>query len=285
MSERKAIFYVILSSLVWSTSFPSVKIGLNFFSPFVFILIRFLVGTFFYYLVFRALRLHFDKNIFKEKSIYIIGILTFLSYITQYLGQRLTLASRAALIINLFVIWTPVLAVIFLKEKFQKKYILSLILLIPGMFFLSAGRDLKDLTNSRLFLGDLIILIASFCWAFYIIISKNLLEKYNVHEVNIITFGITALLSFPILIFENTFLIVNWQSTLIALHLGIGCTVLAYYLYTTGLKNASAIKSTFFVSLEVLFSFVLSSIFLKERWVPIELLGGALMLIAVALAA
>lgn len=285
MSERKAIFYVILSSLVWSTSFPSVKIGLNFFSPFLFILIRFLAGTFFYYLVFRALRLQFDKNIFREQSIYILGILTFLSYITQYLGQKFTLASRAALIINLFVIWTPILAVIFLKEKFHKKYILSLILLIPGMFFLSAGRDLKNLTNSRLLVGDLIILIASFCWAFYIIISKNLLERYNVHEVNIITFGITALLSFPLLIFEKTLLVVNWQSTLIALHLGIGCTVLAYYLYTTGLKHASAIKSTFFVSLEVLFSFVLSLIFLKERWVPIELLGGALMLIAVALAA
>ncbi|MDI6850405.1 MAG: DMT family transporter [bacterium] len=285
MSEKKAISYVILSSLIWSTSFPAVKLGLSYFPPFLFIFFRFLLGTLFYIPLFFALEKNFDTSIFKEKSIYLLGLLTFLSYIFQYLGQQYTLASRTALIINLFVIWVPILAVIFLKEKPPRRFFLTFGFLLPGMFLLTTGKNIKEFFHSQIMLGDVIVLLASFCWAFYVVVSKNLLKKYNSHEVNMVTFGITALLSFPLsFLLDKPDIILNWKSLLIVVHLALNCTVLAYYLYVTGLKYAGAIKSTFFVSLEVLFSFIVAVVFLGEKWAPLELVGGTMMLIAVALA-
>uniref|UniRef100_A0A7V4E5G1 DMT family transporter n=1 Tax=candidate division WOR-3 bacterium TaxID=2052148 RepID=A0A7V4E5G1_UNCW3 len=286
MSEKKAISYVILSSLIWSTSFPAVKLGLSYLSPITFIFFRFLLGTLFYVILFFFLEKNFNTYIFKEKSIYLLGTLTFLSYIFQYLGQQYTLASRTALIINLFVIWVPILAIIFLKEKPSRRLLFSFAFLLPGMFLLTTGKNVKEVFHSQIMLGDVIVLLASFCWAFYVIISKSLLKKYNSHEVNMVTFGITALLSLPtFLILDNgTQMIFNWKSLLLVVHLALNCTVIAYYLYVTGLKHAGAIKTTFFVSLEVLFSFIVAVIFLGEKWEPLELVGGAMMLLAVALA-
>jgi len=81
MSERKALFFVILSALFWSTSFPAVKIGLDYLNPLWFIFFRFFTGTLIYLLLFYALKMKFDLSIFREKKIYIISILVFLSYV------------------------------------------------------------------------------------------------------------------------------------------------------------------------------------------------------------
>lgn len=284
MSERRAISLIVLSSLIWSTSFPAVKAGLSYIPPIAFVFLRFTLGTFFYILFFIIAKKRFKKEILKDRRVYALGIVTFLSYVFQYFGQLYTLASRTALIINLFVIWVPILAVLFLKEKFPKRFFFSIILLIPGMFLLASGKNPSEIWKAKLMIGDLIVLFASFCWAFYVIISKHLLEKYSTHELNVIVFAITALASFPLIFTTKTPIIINWTSTLLLLHLSLGCTVIAYYLYVSGLKHAGAIRSTIFVSLEVLFSFLIALIFLHEKWAPLELLGGALMLLAVSIA-
>ncbi|MEO0247840.1 MAG: DMT family transporter [candidate division WOR-3 bacterium] len=283
MSERRAILYVVLSSLIWSTSFPAVKLGLSYFSPLTFVFLRFLLGFLIYLIFFQISKSKFPFNLFKEKGAYLLGFVTFLSYVFQFVGQKYTLASRTALIINLFVIWVPILAVIFLKEKFHRKYLVSLFLLVPGMILLSGGRNLKQAFAQGLMLGDLIVLIASFCWAFYVITSKKLLEKYSSHEINAFVFLVTTVLAFPFTIHSNFKPVFNIAGLGIVLHLSLNCTVLAYYLYVTGLKHSGAIKSTIFVSLEVLFSFIVSLIVLGERWTAVEILGGFLMLTAVFL--
>ncbi|HPO79082.1 MAG TPA: DMT family transporter [Candidatus Hydrothermia bacterium] len=285
MRERQALFLIVLSSIVWSTSFPAVKVGLEQIPPGAFIFLRFFTGTIFYLIFMRITRVKFNKAILKEKLAYLLGLLTFFSYLFQYVGQKFTLASRTALIINLFVLWVPILAVLFLKEKLPRRYGLSLAFLLPGMLLLSAGKNPQEILRPEITKGDFIVLLASICWALYTIISKNLLHRYSAHEVNLVTFGITAALSIPFALYSKTPFNVNLQSSLLLLHLSLGCTVIAYYLYVTGLKYAPATKSTLFVSLEVLFSFLIALIFLGERWAPLELLGGALMLVAVAFAA
>lgn len=280
MSERKAIFLVALSSLVWSTSFPAVKIGLGDLPPFSFVFFRFVVGTFIYLLFFFLAGYRWNKAIFRERSIYLLGFFTFLSYLLQFYGQQFTLASRTALLINLFIIWVPVLAVVFLGEKFKKSYLVVIFLLIVGLLFLTMGGDFKENLRAGLAFGDLLIFLASFCWAFYVIISKDLLHRYSNHEINIFTFGLTALFSFPLALSEWNRVRFSWVGFGAVVYLALFCTVIAYFLYTKGLKYAGAVKSTFFVSLEVLFSFIISVIFLGEKWNSLELFGGFLMILS-----
>ncbi|MGB9823994.1 MAG: DMT family transporter [Candidatus Hydrothermia bacterium] len=281
MSERKAIFYVVLSSLIWSTSFPAVKLGLGFFPPVVFVFLRFSLGFVIYLLFFLVTKSSFPLNLFREKNAYALGLVTFLSYIFQFWGQKYTLASRTALIINLFVVWVPFLAIFFLKEKPKINYLFSLVLLIPGMVLLTVGRNIKEALSRGIMVGDLMVLGASFCWAFYVIISKKLLERFSTHEINMFVFLVTAVLSLPLVAIEGFKITLDLRGFAIVFYLAFACTVLAYYLYVTGLKHSGAIKSTIFVSLEVFFSFIVSLIFLGERWTGIELLGGFLMLVAV----
>lgn len=283
MSERKALFFVILSALLWSTSFPAVKVGLAYLNPLWFIFFRFFTGTFIYLLLFYALKMKFDLSIFKEKKIYILSILVFLSYVLQFYGQKFTLASRTALIINLYIIWVPFLARYVLGERVTKTLGLAILLALSGMFLLVTKGNIKIFMYSRVFIGDIIVFIASLMWAFYIVLGKDLLKKYDVHEFNIITFGFTTLLTVPLLFVMPLTLPQSTLSILVIIYLAVFCTVLAYFFYTIGLKHAGAIKTSIFVVLEVFFSFLLSWLLLKESWNKIELLGGILVIVSIIL--
>jgi len=283
MSERKALFFVVLSALLWSTSFPAVKVGLGYLNPLWFIFFRFFTGTFIYLFLFYVLKMKFDLSVFREKKIYILSILVFLSYVLQFYGQKFTLASRTALIINLYILWVPFLARYVLDERVTKSLGLAILLALSGMVLLVTKGDFKIFMYSRIFIGDIIVFIASLTWAFYIVLGKDLLKKYNVHEFNIVTFGFTALLSIPFLFFVPLTLPQNTISILVIIHLALFCTVLAYFFYTMGLKHAGAIKTSIFVVLEVFFTFLISWLFLNETWNKIELAGGILVIISIVL--
>jgi len=170
-----------------------------------------------------------------------------------------------------------------LGERVTKKLGLAILLAFSGMALLVTKGNFKVFIYSRVFMGDILVFIASLTWAFYIVLGKDLLKKYNVHEFNIITFGFTALLIIPFLFISPLTLPRSAISILVIIHLAIFCTVLAYFFYTMGLKHAGAIKTSIFVVLEVFFTFLISWLFLNETWNKIELAGGILVIISIVL--
>ncbi len=100
-------------------------------------------------------------------------------FILFFRGLQLTSGAGASLIHKTMFVFVIVLAVIFLKEKLNKKVIVAMVLLLTGNYLL--------LRPSWSFgLGDLLVLTATLLWAL-----ENTLSKYVLKELsgNIVAFG------------------------------------------------------------------------------------------------
>lgn len=264
-------FYLFLASFLWSTSFPVVKWGLSYIEPMPFLFFRFLIALFFYMPFLNLKKL---KNILKKEFI-LIGFFSAGGYVFQFIGQKYTLAGRSSLFINMYILWIPFLLFILRKEKLKGKRIIALILSLSGLFFLFHKNIYKFEINY--FKGDILTLISSFFWAFYIILAKKLLEEMNPLEFSAIVILLTAffLLPFSFINFKMPY---KFQGYYAIFHLSFFCTFLAYFLYHTGLSKTEEFTSSLFLLLEVIFALILSSIFLGERFSPIQIIGSILIL-------
>ena len=105
MKDRKdAVFLTILAGVLWGTSFPAIKIGLEFVDPYMFVFLRMLLASVLTLLIAFATN-NFDVSLAKEKSIWYLGLLNGFSYLIQYVGMNYTTASKSSLLINLSAVW------------------------------------------------------------------------------------------------------------------------------------------------------------------------------------
>lgn len=135
MKDRKdAVFLTILAGVLWGTSFPAIKIGLEFVDPYMFVFLRMLLASVLTLLIVFATN-NFDVSLAKEKSIWYLGLLNGFSYLIQYVGMNYTTASKSSLLINLSAVWVAILSWLILKERFSKKRMSGIVLGIIGVFF------------------------------------------------------------------------------------------------------------------------------------------------------
>ena len=260
---------LVLAAFFWSTSFPVIRLGLADWSPLAFAFWRFMIATLLVPLVWPLGRLRFSA--WKARPLWVLAGLNALGYAFQFLGQKHTLASRTALIINLYVVWIPFLQTRWLGVPLTSKQKLALLPALTGLFLLSVPFTLK------LFWGDLLVLGASWVWAFYILLLKRVLERWNPLEVNGVVFVGSALVLAPLALLEGELKAPSPFGMATAAYLAVVCTWMAYGLYNWGLEATSPFLSSLVLLLEVVFAWVLSVIFLGESWGTLQILGALLL--------
>ena len=137
----------------------------------------FLFSLIFFTTKFKEFSLLKKKDWLKLMLIGLIG--GSIPFILFFKGLQLTSGASASLIHKTMFLFVIILAVMFLKEKLNKKVILATILLMIGNYLL--------LRSSWSFgIGDLLVLTATLFWA-----VENTLSKYVLKELsgNLVAFG------------------------------------------------------------------------------------------------
>ncbi len=265
--------YLFVSAFLWSTSFPIVKWGLSYIQPFQFVFFRFLL-SFLFFLPF----LKFDINKLLRRDLLLTGLLSATGYLSQFIGQKYTLSGRAGLFINTYILWIPIILYFFERRNLNKTQIISLIFSLFGLFLLFYKDIGKFETNY--IKGDILTLLSSFLWAFYIILAKKILKEINPFEFSAIIIFLTLIFLFPFTLINFRFP-QNLQGYYAIFHLAFFCTFLAYFLYHLGLSETSEFTSSLFLLLEVVFAIILSFIFLKEKFKFIQIIGSLFILLSI----
>jgi drug/metabolite transporter (DMT)-like permease len=193
----------------------------------------------------------------------------------------LSSATQATLLTNLAPVWVGVGAYFFLKDKPKGNFWIGTCIALIGMAHVVGWEHISQLSFDR---GFVLGVISSIIYAFYILISK-----YSLNTVNVFTFmswsmfaaGITL---FTIIQFSDTkltgFDVNTWVSLLVQ---GVVCQFMGWMSITFALKQMKANR----VSLSLLFSVVFTSVI---AWLWIDeaigwelIIGGAIILIGIAL--
>jgi drug/metabolite transporter (DMT)-like permease len=281
--KQKAILLTILAGVLWGTSFPAIKIGLNFVDAITFVFLRFLIASIIMFIVVLASG-KFESKIDNKKLIIFLGLTNGVAYLMQYIGMNYTTAAKAALFINLTTIWVDLISPKALGEHFGKNKTLGIISGIIGLLLVTTNLNLEIIGGGQL-LGDLIVILAGIIWAFFIVYNKILVNKQKgVIQSIIWILSLTVLPTIPFVLFSpsNIFLI-SMEGWMIIFYTAVFCWVIPYYLWLEGLKHISASTSTIILLTEILVATGISVVLLEEIITLITGIGAIFIIAAILL--
>ncbi len=265
--RRKAILYLALAAILWSSSGLFVKI-LNW-QP-----ISILAGRSFFASIVFLIYLRRIPTRFSMWQLLAAGmfILTQFLFITS---TKLTTAANAIFLQYTMPIYVVLLAYWFLGEKPTRIDWLSMLVIFIGLtlFF-------GDELSAKGLYGNLLAILSGVTGAI-MMVSFRAQKNGNPAESNLIAFLFTATLGFPF-IMKETWTVNNW---LILAFLGIFQIGFAFIFFTKGIKHIPALEANLIGTLEPVLNPIWVFLFYGESMGAFALIGGLVVLGGVILSA
>ncbi len=287
MRNVKGNLILLLTAIIWGTSFISQKLGMNYIEPFTFGASRFLLGAgalIPVILIFDRLNkkkkdVEIEEHKFSNKDLLrggvLCGVAVFLGASLQQWGLVYTTAGKAGFITALYVVIVPLFG-IFMHKKIDFITWIGVALAIIGLYFLciQEGFSMQK--------GDAIVLTGTIFWALQIVIVDVYADKtegLKLSFVQFVTAGILSVISAFIFETPDISSIIDCLGPI--LYTAIMVVGVAYTLQIIGQKYTNPTAAAIILSMESVFAVISGAIFLDELMSIRELIGCILMFIAV----
>lgn len=280
--KKSGEFMLLVTALIWGTSFVAQRSGMETIGPFTFNGIRCLLGALVLLPVIIGMDYHGTKKRGSTRSLVIGGLLCglifFLSSSVQQIGLVYTTAGKAGFITALYIVIVPITG-IFLKKKVRPILWISVILATAGLYLLSIKEGFS------IGKGDLLVVLSAFGFAAHILAIDHFAPKVDGIKLSCLQFLFCGLVSIPFMAVLET---VSWSAVLSAwlplLYTGILSCGVAYTLQVLAQKHTDPTVTSLILSLESLFAVVGGILILGEQISMRETLGCLVMFGGILLA-
>ena len=282
-NKKKALLLTGIAGFLWGTSFPAIKIGLQYMDAYTFAFLRFLVASLIMVSV-SLLTKNFSFSFNKKRLILFLGVANGLAYLLQYIGMVFTTASKSSLFINLSAVWVALISPILLKEHLGSKKILGVTASLFGVLLMTTNLDFSSLSQGAV-TGDLLVIGAGILWAFFMVYNKPLVkDNKNMIQSMMWLLLFTLLPLLPTASFSaGNFASLPLDAWLAIFYTAIFCWVIPYYLWLKGLKHISAVTSSVVLLTEVIVAVAIATLALGEVLTVISGVGAIFIIIAILL--
>jgi len=287
VSKLKSLTMILGAVLMWSASYPLIKIALVDVPPILLGSLRHLIFIPMFIMIF----LNQGKNAFvhsRKNWLVFTGIGVFaiaLPNIFQNIGMKYTTASVSSIIQSSGPVFTIALAVIFLGESLNIRKVSGAFIALTGTVMLVTGG--KFCFSGTTFYGNLLLLLSAVSYAVAGVITKKGLEKIS--PFTLLGFGIMIgfiILSVASMFTENVAVAAAIPPLIwiIILLLALFPSFIAAWLWYKVLINTELSKLSVFVYLMPVFAVLFSYIMIGEVIDIYTVFFAALILGGVALA-
>jgi drug/metabolite transporter (DMT)-like permease len=204
-------------------------------------------------------------------------------------GISRSLASNGAVLNLLIPVFSAILASLMLHERITRLRVVSLLLGLSGVVFMSVP-DLRESSfgEMRYLAGNLLILVGCFGSSFYNVYCKGLLTRFQDIEILIFSYVTASLASIPLLVWIERFdwrvlTAFDWQSWLSFAFLAILMYGASMLLFFHALEHLDVTVASTSLYLVPLFGVALAAALLGERLSAMALCGAAIVLGATVL--
>ena len=282
MKKKKllAIAQLILATLIWGSTFTLVKYTLRYISEFQLLFLRFGFAS-----IIGIVVLVKNKAVLKNrKTLFLLSLLgtsLFIAYAFQTAGLKFTTPSKSAFITGLYIIFTPILSTIYLRESPRNFEIVALVLSFIGLLFLSQI-DLRSLSTVNI--GDIFTLFCAISFAFQIVLTEKLVKDLPSLLVTSFQMIISFLFSAPLAFLRGVFPL-NTFVILSTLFLGVVASFFAIQTESFALKFIDSTEASLIFILEPVFAYLFSFFILGERLSLSGFFGALLIIISMIIIA
>ena len=269
-------------SFIWGSAFIAQDMGMDYIGPFSFTSGRMFLGfislvPFFFIFEFKKI---------KEKKFSYNIILLYLSLLGFFLSggnalQQYSLlytdVANSAIFTIFYVLIVPAISYFLFSKKIHWSVWPSVFVCIIGGFLLT------EINNVTVRLGDSLVLLGAFFWAFHIVYLSKFLKLFNYPIA--ITMGaclIGSIIAFiPSLVFENITLGNLLMEKNELLYAGVLSSGIAFLLQAYSQQNLPPAPVAIIFSLEGVFAAIFGWILLNQFLSDLKIFGIVLILIAV----
>lgn len=265
--RRKAILYLALAAILWSTSGLFVKI-LDW-QPISILAGRSLFASIVFLVYLRRIPTRFNRWQLLAAGMFILTQFLFVT------STKMTTAANAIFLQYTAPIYVVLLAFWLLREKPARTDWISMLIIFIGLTLFFA-----DKLSTDGFYGNLLAILSGVTSA-VMMVAFRAQKNGNPAESNLIAFLLTATLGFPFVL-KETWTITNWS---ILAFLGVFQIGLAFIFFTQGIKHIPALEANLIGTLEPVLNPIWVFLFFGESMGAFALIGGLVVLGGVTLSA
>lgn len=274
---NKLFRYLLLLgvAVIWGSTFIIIKDTVSSYHPFALIASRFIVASL-------PLGFLLWKKKLNPLQFWKIGLTSgvaqFMTFAPQAIGLQVTTPSNSAFITGLFVVFTPIINLLFNRNKPNNKEIAASIIAIIGLWILTGG-----VLNFNS--GDFITVFTAVAISVCIVLTKKALEMgANPITLTFQQLIVTAVIGYiGVVITKSQFIPSNPNIYFAILYLGIIATFVAFFVQNSVMKSLNSNVVSIIVSTEPFFALLFSWGFGYENFAILKLVGGLTMLFAIIL--
>ena len=278
-----AIAALLVTVLIWGTTFVATKVALREVPPFALSLLRFLLGL----LVLLPLAWSEQRRSRRPlpwPELFLAGLLGgFLYFTLQNVGLVYTTAAKASLIVTSVPAFTALLSAIFLAERTSRLRAAGVVASMLGVaVIVAAGGD--ELWAGGTLWGDLLMLGCALTWAIYTVQAKSLERRVPPAVLSAASVGFGALFLLPFTAWEGwgqpwpAPTATAWAAIA---YLGLVASAAPFLLWNLALKSVDAGEAAVYTNVVPLVAVASAVLFLNESLTANQLLGGVVVVLGV----
>jgi drug/metabolite transporter (DMT)-like permease len=265
--RRKAILYLVITAILWSTSGLFVKI-LNW-QPIAILAGRSMFASIVFLIYLRRIPTRFNLWQLLAAGMFILTQFLFIT------STKLTTAANAIFLQYTAPIYVILLAFWLLREKPSRTDWVSMLIIFSGLTLFFA-----DKLSTDGFYGNLLAILSGVTSAI-MMVAFRAQKDGNPAESNLIAFLATATFGLPFVL-KETWTVNSW---LILAFLGIFQIGFAFIFFTKGIKHIPALEANLIGTLEPVLNPIWVFLFYGESMGKFALIGGLVVLSGVILSA
>ncbi|MBG9472354.1 DMT family transporter [Priestia megaterium] len=281
-----ASLYAIMSISFWGVSFVSTKAVLDKLDPYTLLVLRFGIGALFLLVLLVLKRYPLNIPLKYIPHLIVLGILgVFVHQVIQATALLTINASAAGWIISFSPVFTIILSVFFLHEKMTVLKASGMIVAIIGVLLVTTASNQQPFQPS-INVGYLLMILSTLNWAIYSVLLKRLHIQLPSLVVTFYMCLIGFTLTTPFLVRSRGWEMIPFLTSVEWAHLlflGVFVSGVAYWYWAKALEVLEASQVSVFLYLEPLATLITAILLLKEKIIPVSILGGVIIIMGVIL--
>ncbi len=270
---RLAVLALLGVGFVWGAAFVLMKDAIKQQPYMDFLATRFTIAFFAMLLLRPTIATRFEKGDIRYGAL--LGAVLALGYITQTIGLELTTAATSGFLTGLYVVFTPLLAWLFMRQQIAKRVIIGVVVAMAGLAIFSGAA-----TDIEFQVGQLWLVACAIFYAIHILLLGKHGKGRSAYRFAMLQIGWMAVVTWGFALVDGYQMPPNLDVWFALFFTAILSTVLAFWIQTWAQGLIDPARVALIITSEVIFTALVAVAVGQEPVTFAMVMGGGLLFTA-----